>query len=853
MPNKTTSLILCMLTALFLLLSSSGNVLNPGDGELETGNEQPSPRVAPEPASAGSSGLPGEGKETLWQSTPGSRSGDWPSPLLFSSFVGGDDYDSAYDIALDSENNIYMTGWTYSEDFPTTSGAYNETFGGGVYDVFVCKIDPTGSTLLWSTYVGGSDKDQAFGITLDSENNVYVTGYTESSDFPTTPGAYNENYIGGWHSSYANDAFVFKLSSDGGELLYSTFLAGDEADSGRGISLDSENNAYIVGHTQSYDFPTTEGCFDESHNDGTKRDDHDYDVFVSKLNENGSELLYSTFIGSSKSEGGRDISVDVEKNAYIVGTTGSANFPTTEGCYDATYNGESHEKRDVFICKVNHNGSELLFSTFLGGSEGDQGYNLVLDAESNICVAGITISPDFPTSAGCFDNSYENENDDVPDTFLTKFDKDGKLVFSTFLGGNRSDIPGDICTDAKGDLYLTGTTNSHDFPVTENCFDDTHHEKEIGEIAKDAFVTKFRSDGKSISYSTFIKGESFDGGEGIAADSDGNVFVIGSTQSADFPVAERCYDDTFNGYKDLVAFNLYLGSEAEIESILPRNPSTADSVHFVANYTGSATVERYVWRTEDTELYNGTSPEFTTPPMNLGEHTVFFTVQDEYGLWSLEDSITFSVHLQPVANITLLSPSPALLGKSILFEGQGIDDNIIVRFRWTSSLDGVFFNSYERSFSTDNLSQGKHIITLEVLDSFGAWSEAVNVTLVVHTKPVAQIVSVSPSPATEKKDVTFRASGTDDWAISRYVWRSSLDGEFYNGTEPAFKSVELSKGTHTIFLKVQDDNGAWSEEVSVVLVVKEGDSGGSPGFDGVVVLLGMVLGIVGFRWKRGRE
>jgi len=241
-------------------------------------------------------------------------------PLIYSTFIGGSGSDYGESIVLDSENNAYMTGWTWSSNFTTTSGCFDDSYNGGSDaddrgDVFVCKLSSDGSTLLYSTFLGGRNYDGGTGISLDSDKNAYVTGSTSSPDFPTTDGCYDNSYNGSGETR--GDVFVCKLNQHGSSLLYSTFIGGGNgSDGGRGIILDTENNAYVTGGTYSSDFPTTSACFDDSYNGNE-------DTFVFKLNADGSNLIYSTYVGGSNDELGEAIEVDSDNNAYVTGSTPS--------------------------------------------------------------------------------------------------------------------------------------------------------------------------------------------------------------------------------------------------------------------------------------------------------------------------------------------------------------------------------------------------------------------------------------------------------------------------------------------------------------------------------------------------
>jgi hypothetical protein len=267
--------------------------------------------------------------------------------LAWSTFVGGSDMDRAQGVAVDGSGSVYVTGYTYSADFPTTAGAYDTTYNGGGYDVFVTKLNSTGSALLYSTYLGGSGNDGADGIAVDTSGSAYVTGGTSSADdavapFPTTSGAFDRSFNGGTY-----DVFVSKLNPAGSSLSYSTFLGGSSNEGGSGIAVDTSGSAYVTGGTVSSDFPTTAGAFDTSINGSA-------DAFVAKLSSNGRALTYCTYLGGSSADAGYGIAVDGSGAAYILGGTSSSGFPTTAGAFDTSYNGGDW---DVFVSKLNSTGS----------------------------------------------------------------------------------------------------------------------------------------------------------------------------------------------------------------------------------------------------------------------------------------------------------------------------------------------------------------------------------------------------------------------------------------------------------------------------------------------------------------
>ena len=269
-----------------------------------------------------------------------------------------------------------------------------------------------------------------------------------------------------------------KLNPAGSALVYSTFLGGFDTDSGTAIAVDTFGSAYVTGFTGSINFPTTVSAFDTTHN--AVGEFVTFDAFVTKLNLSGSALDYSTFLGSTGPEIAEGIAVDTSGSAYVTGSTSSPNFPTTVGAFDTTAN--IVVGSDVFVTKFNPSGSALVYSTFLGGTELDQGNDIAVDSTGSAYVTGFTLSPNFPTTADAFDTTHSSS-----EVFVTKFNPSGSaLVYSSFLGGDATDLAFGIAVDTFGSAYVTGFTSSHiNFPTTVGAFDTTHH---VG--SSDVFVTK---------------------------------------------------------------------------------------------------------------------------------------------------------------------------------------------------------------------------------------------------------------------------------------------------------------------------------------------------------------------------
>jgi hypothetical protein len=437
------------------------------------------------------------------------------SALVYSTYLSNDFFSAG--IAIDADGNAYITG-SASADFPTTQGAFQPNFGGGT-DAFLAKLNPAGSALVYSTYLGGTQFDGGSKIAVDAAGNAYVTGMTRSIDFPTA-NAFQPSYAG---SSSSSDAFVAKVNPTGTVLVYSTYLGGAAFDEGTGIAVDMGGNAYVTGSTSSADFPTTAGAFQPAFG-GTR------DTFVAKLTPAGS-LVYSTYLGGSAGEYGNAVAVDDEGNVYVAGSTQSRNFPTTAGAFQRAFSDGFDPicicvAADAFVTKLDPTGSNLVYSTYLGGNATDRAFGIAVDSARDVYVTGAAASANFPTTVGAFQPSYRGGSFDA---FVTKLDRTGSaLVYSSYLGGSFQDAGLGIAVDAARNVYVAGGTgfehpNSNDFPTTPGAFQRTPG----GRLTRfNAFVAKFTdlipSSSTPFNGTPFVipgtfEAEDFDrGGEGVA-------------------------------------------------------------------------------------------------------------------------------------------------------------------------------------------------------------------------------------------------------------------------------------------------------------------------------------------------
>jgi hypothetical protein len=429
--------------------------------------------------------------------------------------LSGTDSEKGLGIAVDNSGNAYVTGFTRSLNFPTANAA--QPANHGTADIFVSKLNASGTALIYSTYLGGSDLDVASGIATDNAGDVYITGYTASTNFPVSPGALQSSLKG-----VAYDAFVTKLGPSGA-LQYSTYLGGSDLDTANAIAVDAIGNAYVAGYTCSTDFPAM-AAFQVSLNGAAGGCFAGWDAFVSKVNINGSSLLYSTYFGGNDKDQANGIAVDSHGRASITGFTRSANLPTT-GFQLSAYKGAT----DAFVARFTSSGW-LDYSTFLGGSDDDEGAAIAVDSSGALYATGFTASTDFPTV-----NAFQANSHGDDDAFVLKLAIDpggatAVIGYSSYLGGGESDRSHGIAVDANGHAYVTGATTSLDFPLRLAT-------QPVLKGARDAFVAQITPEG-ALKYSTFLGGNDEDTGFGIAV-GDGpikaatTIYITGMTSSTD--------------------------------------------------------------------------------------------------------------------------------------------------------------------------------------------------------------------------------------------------------------------------------------------------------------------------------
>ncbi len=542
--------------------------------------------------------------------------------------MGGNERESDTFIDIDSSGYIYLAGTTSSTDFPTTDGAFCEE-SNGRSDVFVTKLSPDGGTIVFSTLLGGSEMDECDGMMVDGSGHVYVVGHTYSDDLPTTPGAYCRRFSGG-----TIDVFLAKFTPSGSMLEYSTFLGGENTDYASDIFVDDSGNAYVIGDSRSEMFPTTEGAYCRTK--GQYRD-----CYVTKVGPGGGNLVYSTYIGGSDYDNGEAIWVGDDGNAFIAGYTRSIDFPITSDASDSKRNGD----KEGFITRLAPDGKDLEYSSFIGGDRNDFVNDIALDDTGAIYLAGRTNSDDFPTTDGAYypdpDDLYSRARDIG---FVTKMTPNGtSLVFSTYI----QDVPGRYDTyptvlyvNGPGDVLLGGYTASYSLPTTSEAYDTKYN----GE--GDTFVMWLASNGSRIHYSSYLGGQEGESLTGTHLTSSGDVLLAGSTASLDFPTTSDALDTTMGGNADAFLARLRMVRTSGMPPLPPQN--------LTVEYTGIKIVVRWDpppepegHRVTGYRVYKG-------PPDN--RTYVRFLHKDNVEFFDLEVEIGVTYHYTIVA-VNAIGPS----------------------------------------------------------------------------------------------------------------------------------------------------------------------------------------------------
>lgn len=690
--------------------------------------------------------------------------------LIYSTYLGGSGDDIGNSIAVDGSNNIYITGASSSTNFPTKNAAFGSI--AGLADIFVTKVDAAGANVIYSTFVGGSGLDRGSAIAVDNSGNAYVAGRVDSSsiDFPTTSGSYAGSYRGGDF-----DAVVFKLNGQGNSLVYSTYLGGEENDSAEGITVDAQGDAYVVGGTKSFAFPTTLNAYQ-----GARAGDTD--AILTKFNSAGSGLLYSTFIGGGGTDRGSGVVVDSAGIAYVAGFTASADFPT-ENAFQNSPGGSF----DAFFAKIDTTSSgaaSLLDCTYLGGVGDDKAFGIALQSGTNdLYITGQTSSTNFPVL-----NPVQSVTGGGFDAFVAKISNGGTKLYATYLGGSNDDRATGIAVNSAGEAYATGFTSSSNFPTLSPI----QANKGGG---SDAFVTKINSAGNAFLYSTYLGGNNNDsstatvvGSNPLVLDAFGNAYITGYTASTNFPTAFPLQAANAGGASDVFiakisdvapTANFTVTATPSSQNVAPGGAANYDvTVTPTGGFTGPVTLSLTGQSADSTASFNPGSVTITDGTAKTSVLTVNTTTATPPGSYVLTITAV-SGNLQHTTLVTLVvtgtasadilisktaSPNPAIVLTNLTYR-------IVVTNNGPSPATNVSISDQLPAgvnFGSVSTTQGSCTGTSTINCNFGnlARGNSAIASIVVVPQATGQISNTATATATEPDPDNTNNSSTVSIAVT---------------------------------------------------------------------------------------
>jgi hypothetical protein len=635
-------------------------------------------------------------------------------------------------------------------------------------DAFIAKLNPAGNALAYSTYLGGSDVDQATAIAVDSSGAAYVAGLTNSADFNTV--AEIEGHNGGVGPA-GIDAFIAKLNPSGNALAYSTYLGGSDVDQATAIAVDPSGAAYVAGFTESTDFDTVGQI---------EGDDTGRDAFIAKLNPTGGALAYSTYLGGSSPDAATAIAVDPSGAAFVAGYTDSIDFNSVGPIEGST------ATTDAFIAKLNPAGSALVYSTHLGGNGADFGTAIAVDPSGAAYVAGYTSSTNFNTVG-------QIEGDSAgADAFIAKLNPSGNaLAYSTYLGGNVDDLANAIAVDSSGAAYVTGYTTSADF--------DTAGPIEGDSAGTDAFIAKLNPAGNALAYSTYLGGSDFDQANAIAVDASGAAYVAGYTNSINFNTVGPIEGDS-------AAADAFIAKLTAPDTRLLSGPAEGSATSDATptfTFSSDNPTATFECRTDGGPWEGCESPR-TLPALGDGDHTFKVRALDDVGNFDLMPVVrNFDIDTTPPPvdttppDVFFTSGPSGLTNDNTPSFGFAMSEAGTLQCR----VDGSQFQTCTSPRTTSALTEGPHTFSVRATDSAGNRSVVDRSILVDTTAPQTQLAPV-PAKLTAKKKkakTTFSFSASEAGS----TFQCSLDGAPFSAcTSPLPASLKV--GTHTFAVRATD-------------------------------------------------
>ncbi len=676
-------------------------------------------------------------------------------PLVWSTFLGTQGFEWGSAIAVDSEGNSLITGFTDVANFPTTTGVYQEDMVGN-HEVFVTKLAANGSSLVWSTFLGGHGDEFANDVVVDDSGNVYVCGYTDSGDFPLTGIPSTPPPL----THY--EVFVSKLSANGRSLLASTLVGGSGTDIGNALAVDDEGNVYVTGETQSDDFNTTSDAAMHEHGGG-------WDAMAFKLDPQFDTLSYSTYLGGQEDDEGTGIVVGSDGSAYVTGSTESEGFPNTTGAFQPTL---GRATVSGFVTKLSPRGDAFDSSTFLGDDGEQMGYGIALDDGGFVHVAGYTTSDDFPVTSGAYQTTIGGTTSDV---FVTKMTSDlSRVVNSTYIGGEGWEKAYAMDIDDGGNLLVCGFTDSQDYPTTDGA----QQRRYMG--LEDGFLTKLSANYSELEYSTFLGADDWDIAYSVAAHGTLFAYITGETRSSYFPTTPGALQGEWGGSTDGFVAKVTFDTDpphadagpdvvVDQHQTVELNGSGSSDTNGLVNWTWS-----FVYGGDDVVLYG---PVVSWTFDDAGQYGVDLEVTDVGG-HKATDAMVVTVRdiTRPLAdagqNRTIQQ------NETVVLDGSGSSDNVgVVDWNWSFLYGGheVVLSGEVVQFTFGDA--GGFNVTLNVSDAEGNWDTD---SIVVYVRDITSpVADAGPDIILGQHEVAELngSLSTDNVEIVNWTWSFEYDGQ----------------------------------------------------------------------------
>ncbi len=654
--------------------------------------------------------------------------------LVYSTIIGGNGtYEEPYSIYVDNSGCVYLTGITSSLDFPVTSGAIQASRNDNE-DIFVCKLNQWGTGLVYSSYIGGNSHENGVGITSDISGNIYVSGHTLSTDWPVTQGTHSNSNKGLY------DIFVTRLDSSGSTILSSTYIGGDENDTGGRIFIDNQGDIIIYGNTKSTNFPTSSTAYDRSHNGHT-------DFFILRMDPDLHYVNQSTLFGGRYSDYLMSCKSDSEGNFYLTGYTTSGDFPTTNSVFD---NRQITRNCEGFVCKMNSTFRYLDFSTYVGGDSYDYFFDLELDEDNNIYLAGYSESSDFPTTPG----AYSEENSGLYDAILCKMDSQGlNLIYSTYFGGSGIDHIKSLCIDSEDNLIIGGHSESSDLPTTENAFQNAPN----GNL--DLFITKFNSSCDSIIYSSYFGGSDDEIVQVMSIDKYDFIYAAGYTYSTYFPTTPGAFSSDCFGEDVFVmklTFDPLYNYPPFFDPVPDQILEIGDTLKIVLNAIDRDR-DNLTFSTENNPPGSNLSDNvFTWIPVSgqKGNHKVKFIVSDGLIADTIEVNIFINTPpvLQPVGDICIYAKD------TLRFVLKAIDlDRDSLSFFMECGFSGPILTDSVFIWIPESYINGDFSFLFIVSDGINSDSITITITVIINLKPVLYFLNDQSTYVNDTLKVILKA------------------------------------------------------------------------------------------------